>query len=980
MLVIFLAFPACLIAQSFNPDPDWRFENFNNLNHFSNKLVQNVAIDKSGYVWTSGEGIQRFDGFKTVDYNAINPNNAGLRNNYTDVLADDNGRIWISGGGLAYYDDAKARFIYLQLPGMPPINYAYAWALQKNELWFVCNLGLARVNVNTLQITLTSLRDITDPISGYLIDDNTFLISSREKNYLYTIDKDSYTSNRWVYDHILIKMFSMQKRGNDIYLGSSRGFFKLNPLSGLQLLDSATKGVAINDIEFLPQDTERKYLFIATDGKGLKVFNTATRKIEFTYLHDENNPYSLSSNVVTGLFIDRKKKLWIATGLGLCMVDFDNQQWKLRSIDKSISDDKSVFKIVNDKFDTTRFWLSSFNMGIICVDRQTKKIKKNYNTGNKLTHIIDFVQVNKTNWLLANHDDIMEWNPQTGIRMPISKFPLPDSLLLGRSVRKIVMLDAETAFITTNRGIFKYSLPTHKLTDAIKNSREIYNEINMGVGDCLPDGNTLWVTSDKGLLKYNIKTGYAKLFYNQKKPKYYLHRPISIDSNTLVCSSNVGLIFINKNTATLRIVNTLAGFHGMNVTSMIKVANKLWLGTETGIVTYDLLTGRSEKVQYETPVMETFTRSPFEMVGNDLAVGFRAGYAYFKPVLNNSSIPSDAVIDGVTVNNKQILERDASKLVFGHNNNSVNIGFTAFLYTYPDNINFRYRLKGADAKWQYTKDVRSANYAQLSPGQYVFYVQSGNNIGVWNKNVASLAFTIKPPYWATWWFRTLLLLLLAFVLYQLYKYKIQHIRDIEAIRQGIATDFHDDLGSTLSSISIFSQVAIAKSETDLPATKKMVDDIGTRARDMIQSMNDMVWAIKPENDTLYRLMQRMEEFGYPVAEAKETQLLFKMDESLYAIKTDMVKRKNLFLIFKEVFNNAIKYSNAKQIEVKFKLQNKHTLLMQITDNGIGFDTGSQKQGNGLNNIKKRACEIKANLAIKTSPGCGTAINIICKIT
>ena len=115
---------------------------------------------------------------------------------------------------------------------------------------------------------------------------------------------------------------------------------------------------------------------------------------------------------------------------------------------------------------------------------------------------------------------------------------------------------------------------------------------------------------------------------------------------------------------------------------------------------------------------------------------------------------------------------------------------------------------------------------------------------------------------------------IAFALHRLYRYKIEHLQAIESIRANIAADFHDDLGSTLSSISIFSEVAIQKAETDLVTTKNMVGDIGTRARAMIHSMNDMVWIIKPENDSLFKLMQRMEEFGYPMAEAREIRLRF----------------------------------------------------------------------------------------------------------
>jgi two-component system sensor histidine kinase UhpB len=220
---------------------------------------------------------------------------------------------------------------------------------------------------------------------------------------------------------------------------------------------------------------------------------------------------------------------------------------------------------------------------------------------------------------------------------------------------------------------------------------------------------------------------------------------------------------------------------------------------------------------------------------------------------------------------------------------------------------------------------------------------------------------------------------MAYGFYGFYQYRMKNIKAIEQIRDGIANDFHDDLGSTLSVISIYSEVALKKSETDLTATKRIVEDMGIRARAMVQSMSDMVWIIKPENDTLAHLVQRMEEFSYPVAEAKEIQLVFKMDEGLSALKIDMLKRKSLFLIFKEAFNNSVKYSGAGKIEVILDIEQKKMLTMQIIDNGAGFNLAKKKHGNGLASMQKRAKEISGTIKIETATGAGTSVYINCSI-
>jgi signal transduction histidine kinase len=440
-------------------------------------------------------------------------------------------------------------------------------------------------------------------------------------------------------------------------------------------------------------------------------------------------------------------------------------------------------------------------------------------------------------------------------------------------------------------------------------------------------------------------------------------------------------MIFNKKTKQCHIVNRLGNFNGPGCLNVFALKNTVWIGTDQGLFTYDLTTGESKEAQLSRSLADIFPTSPFTLVGKQLVYGFRNGFAYFTPETRDNQTPSDPLIERIFVNNQPVTQNyhDAG-LVLKHSENSLNFFFTAFLYNYPEDIRFRFRLKGIDKSWQSADNQRGANYAQLPPGAYTFYVQSGNKNGIWNRRLASFTFTIDPPYWATWWFRTLVVVAIALGLYRLYRYKIEHLQAIEKIRANIAADFHDDLGSTLSSISIFSQVAIQKAETDLPATKSMVSDIGTRARAMIHSMNDMVWIIKPENDSLFKLMQRMEEFGYPVAEAREVPLSFVMDKGLYDVKLDMLTRKNLFLIFKESFNNAMKYACARNITVRFELKQKKMLTMQIVDNGCGFESDGSKRGNGLGNMQKRATEVKGKLKILTAPGNGTTIQIVCEIT
>lgn len=978
-------FPFYLLAQAFTPNPDWRFENFNSQNHFISNEIPGLAVDKRGYVWTSTGGLQRFDGYKTVEFNSANHEPGALRSNSTDITADRNGRVWINSSGLCYYDDASGKFIYVQSDAKHPITTSQGFCFQKNNLWFICDYGLAKVNLETLKISFTSLTHVDNSLGTYLIDDNTLLISSREKVYTYNIQKNTWSANTLTYNHALVKIFTVVTNGTTVFLGTDNGLFTFRNLKDFSPASNDTKGVSISDLLFLPQDKEKKHLFLATDG-GLVLYNTYLKKVEFTFVHDDRNPFSLASNIVNKLFADKKGRLWIGTGSGISMFDAENQQWKTRYLNKTSTDDLNISKIAGDKYDSAKVWMSSYTRGMILMNWKTKNIERRYNTDPQTRKIYDFVQLSKNRLLLATQKEIIEWDTQGGI-LRQKKLPVPDSLALVYNIRRIIRTDVNTCFITTNKGLFKYNLVSHQISIASQNNKSEKTEdlLKYDLLNGFYDKGTLWIASRGGLFSYNVSTQATVIYRGQGGiSDYYLFDVSNAPDNQVVCAAGDGLAIFNKQTKSFKIINSIADSYKPDCPSIISVNNMVWITTEAGILNYDLATGRSARAEHTTASMQIFPGSPYTLINNQIVVGFRNGYAYFTPDVKNSLMPTDPVIENVYVNNRPVLQGRASqtsnaRFVFDHSSNSINIAFTAFLYTDPNDVNFRYRLKGADPAWQNIRDQRSANYAQLPPGSYTFYVQSGNKSGVWNHAPASFSFLIQPPYWETWWFRMLVVLAVALGLYQVYLYKIKNIKAIEKLRQNIASDFHDDLGSTLSSISIFSQVARQKAETDINTTKNMVDDIGIRARAMINSMNDMVWTIKPENDNLYRLMQRMEEFSYPLAEAKEIELEFLMDPDLYDIRTDMLKRKNLYLIFKEAFNNAVKYSKADNIEVSFKFKQKRQLTMQIMDDGSGFVYETRMAGNGLGNMEKRAAEIKGKLKITTAIGAGTTINLVCKI-
>ncbi len=218
-----------------------------------------------------------------------------------------------------------------------------------------------------------------------------------------------------------------------------------------------------------------------------------------------------------------------------------------------------------------------------------------------------------------------------------------------------------------------------------------------------------------------------------------------------------------------------------------------------------------------------------------------------------------------------------------------------------------------------------------------------------------------------------LLILIAGILVNKYRIvgRTKRLLEVEKLRNSIARDLHDDLGSTLSSIHILSQMALQKED---PTDKALFAKINSQTANMMDKLSDIVWSIHPNNDNLDRLLSKMQEFAAEILEPKGITYQFEIGEGAAHIKLDLEKRRNLFLIFKEALNNAAKYAESKHLDIKLKMESGKLNLL-IKDNGKGFDQEQIKKGNGLFNMQQRASMMGGNMVIESFPNMGTTIQL-----
>lgn len=211
-----------------------------------------------------------------------------------------------------------------------------------------------------------------------------------------------------------------------------------------------------------------------------------------------------------------------------------------------------------------------------------------------------------------------------------------------------------------------------------------------------------------------------------------------------------------------------------------------------------------------------------------------------------------------------------------------------------------------------------------------------------------------------------------------YKTKVLEIEKREAVleqerhRLRIARDLHDEMGSTLSSISILSEAALRGLQQDIDRAR--LSTIGNRARQMMETMSDIVWSVNPQNDSMENVLLRMKEFAVEVLEPQEIALHFEADEAVKNLNQPMEQRKDFYLLFKEAVNNAAKYSDASDVWVTVQADGGR-LSLEVRDNGKGFDPALVKRGNGLWNMERRAERMGGNFLLKSTVGEGTTVQV-----
>lgn len=395
-------------------------------------------------------------------------------------------------------------------------------------------------------------------------------------------------------------------------------------------------------------------------------------------------------------------------------------------------------------------------------------------------------------------------------------------------------------------------------------------------------------------------------------------------------------------------------------------------------------TGRGlDRLNPETRQVENFTTAD-GLPGSDVNVAYRDrtgvlwfatsnGLARLVPEPQRTRKAPAVLITGLKIAGASqplsiMGERTIENIHLASDKSNVSVDFTALGATLGEKLRYQYRIKGED--WIDTAE-RTLNFANLSPGSYKFEVRAVS-IDQLYSDPAVVSFTLDAPVWQRWWFILAVSLSAGALVYFVYHNRMRRLLEMERMRTRIATDLHDDIGANLTRISILSEVARQKAKN---GSGELLSSIAEIARESVASMNDIVWAVTPEHDSLLDLTRRMRRHAEEVFVFREIELTFDAPESDANLKLGAGVRRDLLLIFKEAVNNTARHSDCSKVTIDLKTEHSK-LLLAVADNGHGFAECETDGGQGLRSMRRRAAAIGGELTLDSAHDRGTTVTLI----
>lgn len=934
--------------------------------------IRKIAQDKYGFIWfASQDGLYRYNSKSFAQYNikGTGKNIIG-GSDVRDILIDDtHDNVWVctSYGGINkinlitnkveyhisqdYFgnDLLKALYIDQRILYIITTRSIYRFNTTNNETNLLCNIAL----------------DKTDFVKYFLpVSNKSFVLYTKDNRILlYNFDNPKLQYSITCPDGRIINQgFGISKlKSNQIIVTTTRGIFfystsnniikpaeykefgnfigKQNSLTAIVDKDNTlwiatTNGIWKENKGRLAEVRVANNLF--TD-KGFlntcyQMFCDADNNI---WLGTQNEPYFLKNSFAPfhSIQISDDKKTIIKHAYFLLPVSdsvlyacaeeglykINTYTKKIEQINGGVSYDYIFRDDDNDIIVSNKNGLFYLKNNIeIPLYKKYKELKKIWPL-NINSHVV----VNDTITLLAseNKKGIVIWNRKSNNIKLLDQVSVPS--LPDININKITSFSKNTCFILSDENICIYDV----IKNEISKIRLPGNGFSIFFDIALYKGYYYLASYGKGILKldkdFNL---YKTLSVSDGLSNNGVYKLLTWEDSILFITTNNGLNIYNDADGRVKKYFKSDGLHG-----------NIFEETSGNILNGKLYTGGVDGITIINPLyLQTNIKKPSVYFGN-IKVEF----------------PDNKQLDTFNISSK--------KLSIPSNWLQTTIEFGGINYSNTERTTFSYRLLEQSYEWINLNIENSITLVGLSPGNYHLQIKAANEDGIWSEP-KELILVFLPKWYQTWWFKLMIFLTTAVIIYAFYRYRINQIKKQHEIRKNIATDLHDDLGSTLNSVKVFTNLAISgiKQEESLQQVKDNLTEATI-------SLRDMIWVLDDSLDTVDELITRLKQFAIPVTAASNIDAIIKADSEVNTRQLTKEEKRNLFLICKEAINNSIKYSGASQINVIITASGKKIQIV-VVDNGKGFNVAEVMKGYGLKNMQYRAGQIKYKVIVNSLHG------------
>ena len=984
----------------------------------NSNVVYSLQQDSRGFIWVgTGNGLQRFDGSKFISFGNSGAGSDQLPDApLRQIIQADSNKILLLFESLREFGlFDPSTFLYKKIVfklnrSLPARAQFYLWKTSAGQIYLnVLRFGILQFNASDLSFTETNRFKIP---RGWNVALGGVFEDMQKQQLWFCTDSGLVVHNlakatSWnKYNNpqnlALLNNPIAQDRPTQFYIDKQRRHWVFAwPVKNIgqakYCFDSNGEKFLAKDtvgLESRPEGyTEYNYFFETRQGSlwiyGLGVlFNWDKVQQRFVFNKSATASSSLGINYssIHQVIEDKDGSLWIATDRGLYFSA--NNDDGMNVVNLIFESAKQQMGEIKDILETPEgdYWFGCWGGGIKIVDKYFRsKESKVYNTPAPAAWDELTKQSAKLVWALCresatgqiyigcNYGVLLIHDPATGKTKYLRPAELNNS-----TIRFIAEDKAGVLWLGTQGG---------RLLKYVNGQFSIVQDIGSIIYKIFVDRQGwLWLaTHEKGLYAVNPTTGLVLQHYSAQDDKAKLYSNTGYDieqlNDSIIVFGAGCLNFVDKKNKKVKLVTYREGLPANDVYRLrIDDQGSLWIITSNGLSRYNPRNSRITPYSRKDGIMLAEQTKSADYVGREGFVMFAGSNAVimFKPSsFTSNQPPPDVSITDFKIFNQYIPVDSLQALPMvklGPNQNSFSVYFSSLSFMQRDKLTYYYKLEGRDKNWNKSNRWDYENYSLLPPGRYVFRIFAENIEGLRSKNITELIVYIKPPFWQSMWFISSLVFMLALLIYYFHNERVKRLLAVEKIRNKVARDLHDDMGSTLSTINILTSMAKTKMNTDPVKTSDYLGKIGDNSQRMMDAMDDIVWSIKPSNDSMQKITARMREFATNVLEAREIEMTFDVQQEVYDVKLDMEARRDFFLVFKEAVNNAAKYSKADTVNIKIEMKNKK-LQFTIHDNGIGFDVAAADSGNGLGNMTKRAEAMQGQLNIISEASKGTKVTL-----